>query len=187
MGMGIRKAGAKHFTSKTRKRAAALAMTGAAAVAAVVLAAPAGASPLAPRTAPAVTGTEHFQIMTTSGTSTRLSLIMYGLFTAPGVDHERSANLDTFVMAGGTFNVKHSNPVGPQTSNSKTCLFTESGHGTYTISGGTGKYKGISGHGKYTLTILDIQPKTKSGACNENAAPTAYQQVVDAVGPVTRP
>jgi hypothetical protein len=187
METGIKRADAKHFTGKTRKRAAVLAMTGTAAVAAVVLAGPAGASPLAARTAPAVTGTEHFQIMTTSGTSTKLSLIMYGLFTAPGVDHEGNGNVDTFALAGGTFKVRHSNPIGPQNFNAKTCLLTVSGHGTYTISGGTGKYKGISGHGKYTLTILDIQPKTKSGACNENAAPTAFQQVVDATGPATRP
>jgi hypothetical protein len=161
-------------------------MAGAAAATAVVLAVPAGASPLAPTTAPAVTGTEHFQIMTTSATSTRLSVILYGLFTAPGVDHVRSANLDTFVLAGGTFNVKHSNAVGPQTFNPKTCLFTFNGHGTYTITGGTGKFKGISGHGKYTLSILGLQPKKKSGACNQNAVPAAFQQVVDATGPVTR-
>jgi hypothetical protein len=187
MGMGTRSAGTNHFTSKTRKRAAIVAMTGAAVAAAVVLAGPAGASPIAPRTAAAVSGTEHFQIMTTSGTSLKLSLIMYGLFTAAGVDHEGNANVDTFFMAGGTFKVKHSHPVGPQTSNATTCLFTQSGHGTYTIMGGTGKYKGISGHGKYTLSILDLQPKTKSGACNENAAPAAFQQVLDATGPVTRP
>ena len=186
METGINKAGTRHFTGKARRRAAVLAMTVAAAGTAVVLAGPAGASSLAPRTAPAVTGTEHFQIMTTSGTATKLSLIMYGLFTAPGVDHVGTP-AGTFATAGGTFEVKHSVPVGPQTFNAKTCLYTDNGHGTYTIMDGTGTYKGISGHGKYTVTVLDIQPRTKGGTCDQKAAPTAFQQVIDGNGPVTRP
>jgi hypothetical protein len=161
-------------------------MTVAAAGAAVVVAGPAGASVLAPRTAPAITGTEHFQIMTTSGTATKLGLIIYGLFTAEGVDHEGTPTA-TFSTADGTFEVKHSSPAGPQRLNPKTCLSSDNGHGTYTIMDGTGAYKGITGHGNYTVTVLDIQPKTKSGGCDENAAPTAFQQVIDGNGPITLP
>jgi len=154
--------------------------------AAVAAAGPAGASSLAPRPAPAVTGTEHFQIMTTSGTATKVGFIMYGLFTAEGVDHEGTPT-GTFSTADGTFKVTHSIPAGPQTFNPKTCLSTDNGHGTYTITDGTGVYEGITGRGKYTVTVLDIQPKTKSGACDENAAPTAFQQVIDGNGPITSP
>ena len=186
METGLNKAGTRHFTGKARKRAAVVAMIIATTGAAGVAAGPAGASSLAPRPAPAVTGTEHFQIMTTSGTATKVGFIMYGLFTAEGVDHEGTPT-GTFSTADGTFKVTHSIPAGPQTFNPKTCLSTDNGHGTYTITDGTGAYEGITGQGKYTVTVLDIQPRTKSGACDENAAPTAFQQVIDGSGPITGP
>jgi hypothetical protein len=65
MDTGIKQAGArrfagmKRFPGTLRKRAAVLAMTGTAVASAVVLAGPAGASPLAARPS-AVTGAEHF-------------------------------------------------------------------------------------------------------------------------------
>ena len=55
--------------STGRKRAAMAAMVGAVVAAVVGLAVPAGASPIAARPA-AVTGAEHFQAMSTSGTAT---------------------------------------------------------------------------------------------------------------------
>jgi len=57
------------------------------------------------------------------------------------------------VLPGGTFKISHSPGKGPQTFNPKTCPLTVNQHGTYTVGHGTGKYKGISGHGKYQVTI----------------------------------
>jgi len=168
-----------------RKRAAVAAVAGAAA-AAVAVAVPAGASQLAAHGAAKVTGTEHFQIMTTSATSSKASTIAWGVFTAGGVDHMGNT-VDTIVFPGGSVKVKHSSGTGPQSFNPKTCLMQINQHGTYTFVGGTGKYKGITGHGKYTLSIVGIGAKTKSGACSQTAAPVAWQQVVDATGPVTLP
>jgi len=184
MGTGIRRAGIGRFASGTRKRAVMVAMTGAVVAAAVALASPAGAAPIPSRTA--TTGLERIQIMTTSGTSATLSVIADGLFTAGGVV-DQGVGMGTVVLPGGTFVLKHSKPVGPQTQNAKTCLYTDNGHGTFTLIDGTGAYKGISGHGKFTVSVLDIQPRSKSGACDESAAPAAYEQVIDAVGPATRP
>jgi hypothetical protein len=183
----IKKAGTNHFSGKTRKRAAVLAMTGAAIAAGVVLAVPAGASPLAPT---AVSGAEHFQAMTTSATANTQGVIAWGAFTAAGVDHENSSNAatstDLFTFPGGSFKVTHTTKsmAGGFT---KSCFASFTGKGTFKLSGGTGKYKGISGSGTFTFTDIGIAPKTKKGACNENANPIANQQVIAASGSVKLP
>jgi hypothetical protein len=169
-----------------RKRTAVFAMTGAtaAAVAGLALAGPAGASPTSPA---AVTTTGHVQIMTTSATSPTASAIAWtGSTAAAGVDHMGST-VDTIVFPGGSWRVKHSPGTGPQSFNPKTCLMLINQHGTYTILGGTGKYKGISGHGTYQLSIVLVGAKTKKGACSQTAAPVAFHQVVNASGPVKLP
>ena len=60
-------------------------------------------------------------------------------------------------------------------------------HGTYKILGGTGKYKGISGHGTYQLSIVGVGAKTKKGACSQTAPPVAFHQVINGSGPVKLP
>jgi hypothetical protein len=163
-------------------------MTGAtaAAVTGLVMAGPAGASPMAPSGAAAVTGTEHVQIISTSPTSPLASVIVWGPVTAAGVDHQGNT-VDTVVFPGGTWKVQHSNGTGPQTFNPKTCLFTANQHGTFKVLGGTGKYKGISGHGTYTVSVVGIGAKTKKGACSQTAAPVAQHVVVNASGPIKLP
>ena len=171
-----------------RKRAAVVAMTGAAAAAVtgLVMAGPAGASQMAPSGPAAVTGIEHVQIMTTSGTASTASTIVWGPVTAAGVDHMGNT-VDTIVFPGGTWKIRHSNGTGPQSFNPKTCLFLVNQHGTYRILSGTGKYKGISGHGTYQLSIVFLGAKTKKGACSQTAPPVAFHQVINASGPVKLP
>jgi hypothetical protein len=134
---------------------------------------------------PAASGTEHFQIMTTSATSTKASLIAHGLVTAAGTDVEGN-NVDTFKFAGGSFKVRHSAGKGPQHFSPVTCLLTVTQHGTYTIFGGTGKYAGIGGHGTYHLNILGVGARNAKGKCSMSAPPKAFQQVIDASGPAHR-
>lgn len=171
-----------------RKRAAFLAMTGAAALAVagtvIGLAGPAGASSATRRGSEADTGTEQFQIMTTSGTATTLSTMAYGVFTAPGVDH-MGKTIDTLVFPGGSIKIKRTAQIGYGTSG-PSCLSTAGEQGIYSFVGGTGKYKGIRGHGKYTVSILEISPKVKGG-CAQNATPRAFQEVINASGPVKLP
>ena len=144
--------------------------------AALWLAVPAGAS------STAVTGTEKFQIMTTSATSSTASVIASGVFTAGGVDKQGN-KVDTFVFSNGSFKVAHS---GPSTAhlNPRTCLLTIVGHGTFKITGGTGAYAKTSGAGTYKLSILAIAAKV-AGKCSMKKPPTAFQQVVKATGKVT--
>ena len=149
----------------------------AAAAAALWLAVPAGAS------SAHATGTENFQIMSTSATSNTSSVIATGVFTAGGVDHTGN-KVDTFVFSNGSFKVAHS---GPATAhlNPKTCLLTIVGHGTFKITGGTGAYAKTSGAGTYKLSILAVAAKNAAGMCSQKLPPTAFQQIVTASGKVT--
>jgi hypothetical protein len=181
--------------STWRKRAALAAMLGAVIATVVGLAVPAGASSLAARPA-AVTGTEHFQVMNTSTSNSPNSpLIAWGVFTAAGVDRQISSNaagtkgVDTFIFANGKFNVNHTAKTQRQSFNAKTCFFSFSETGVFTLSRGTGKYKGISGSGKYALSVIGIGPKLKSGACNpsQNARSIAQQQEIAGTASVKLP
>ena len=124
--------------------------------------------------------------MTTSGTASTASTIVWGPVTAAGVDHMGNT-VDTVVFPGGTWKVQHSNGTGPQSFNPKTCLFQANLRGTFKITGGTGKYKGISGHGTYAASVVGIGAKTKKGACSQTAAPVAQHVVVNASGPIKLP
>jgi hypothetical protein len=172
--------------SPGRKRAALAAMVAAAVATVVGLAVPAGASPLAARPT-AVTGAEHFQVMSTATNNSPSSpLIAWGVFTGAGVDREISSNpagtkgVDTFTFPNGRFKVTHTAKTQKQSFNAKTCFYSFSETGVFTLSGGAGKYKGISGSGKYALTVVGIGPKLKSGACNpnQNARSIANQQEI---------
>jgi hypothetical protein len=118
-------------------------------------------------------------------TPTSIARGEYRACTAAGADHQGNT-VDTIVFPGGSVKVKHSPSTGPQTFNPKTCLFTVNQHGTYSFSGGTGKYKGISGHGKYTISIVGLGAKVK-GTCSQTLPPVAFQQVIDASGTVKLP
>ena|SRR5689334_10577173 len=134
---------------------------------------------------PAASGTQHFQLMSTSATSSNAKIIAYGAaFTGSGVDHEGNGNVDKFVFKNGSFKVRHSNGKGPQTFNPKTCLLQINQKGTYTIvaGSGTGKFTGIHGHGTYHLQIVGIGAK-KNGKCSQKLPPVAFQQIIRASGP----
>jgi hypothetical protein len=135
----------------------------------------------------ATSGTENFQLMTTSATSPNGSIIASGVFTAPGVDHEGKHNTATFTFPSGTVSLKHSAGKGTQSFNPKTCLLTVNEHGTYTLTGGTGSYAGITGSGKYQLSILGIAARNSKGKCSMSKPPLAFHQVINASGPVSLP
>lgn len=131
---------------------------------------------------PATSGTEQFQLMNTSATSSNSSIIARGVFTAGGVDHSGS-KVDTVVFPKGSFKIAHSKGTGTQHFNPKTCLMTISEKGTYKLSSGTGAYAGISGNGTYQLSILAVGARS-GGTCSKTAPPVAFQQLIRASGPV---
>ena len=152
--------------------AGALALSGIAAAAAAPHAAQAGTS-----------GIERFQIMSTSANAIRDTVIAHGVFTAGGVDITTSNTTDTFKFPNGTIRVRHSAGTGPQCFNRRTCLLTVHQHGTYTLVGGTGKYAGISGHGRFHLDILAVAARSH-GKCDQNKPPAAFELIIRASGPV---
>ena len=131
----------------------------------------------------AVSGTEHFQLITTSATSNSARVITYGAFTAPAVDIMGSTT-DTFKIAGGSFQIKHGPGHGKQSFNPRTCLSNINERGNYTLGHGTGKYAGISGHGTYHLIVLLIAARSSKGRCSQTKLPLAFQQIITGSGPV---
>ena len=162
-----------------RKTTAALITAATTALATGAGLATASASPAAP----ASSGTEHFYLMTTSGTSNRSSLIAAGVFTAAGVDISTSATTDTVHLPGGTFKIHHPGDNGNPTVNPSTCLFTLTVTDAFSVGGGTGKYKGLTGSGKAVVSIVAILARSH-GHCSDNANPVAWHQTITATGHV---
>jgi hypothetical protein len=171
------------FKNHTRLMAAAGAVATAGVIATTgVMAAAAAAHPARAATS----GAESFQIMTTSATGAP-SVITSGVFTAAGADHEnQQANTATFVFSNGTVSLKHSPGKGTQSMNPKTCLLTVNQHGTYTLTGGTGAYSGVTGNGTYKLSILAVAARS-GGKCSQSKPPLAFHQVINATGTASLP
>jgi hypothetical protein len=132
-----------------------------------------------------VSGTEYFQLVSTSATSSTESVIAHGLFTDYGVDYSGNT-VDKVVLQKGSFKIAHSQGTGPQYFNPKTCLAIINQHGTYKIYNGTGKYRGIRGHGTYHFTLTFIGARA-GGKCSQTLPPVASQQIITASGKVRLP
>jgi hypothetical protein len=154
--------------------------------------APASASPAArPAASPAArpaaslsaSGTEHFQIMTTSETARTTHVIASGVFTAGGTDVSGNKS-DTIMFSGGTFKIRHFAGHGKQSFDPATCLLTINLHGTYKLKDGTGTYAGISGHGRYHLRVLSVAARNSNGKCSQRKQPEAFEQIIRAHGPL---
>jgi len=133
----------------------------------------------------AKSGFEHFQLVNaTVANNAPSSVIARGLFTAGGVDHPGN-KVDTVVFPDGTFKIAHSGGTGTPRFNPKTCLGVFALNGTYRLSGGTGAYAGIRGHGIYRLNITEVAARNAAGNCSNKLPPEAFQQIIRAQGPVT--
>jgi hypothetical protein len=128
-------------------------------------------------------GIERFQFMSTSDTSTTTTVIARGVFTAGGVDVTTSNTTDTLKFPNGTIRLRHSNPTGGVSFNPRTCLTTVNQHGTYRLVGGTGKYAGISGHGRFQLSVLAVGARSH-GKCSQTKPLVAFELIIRASGPV---
>jgi hypothetical protein len=130
-------------------------------------------------------GFEYFQLVNaTVANNAPTSIIARGTFTAGGVDHPGNT-VDTVVFPDGTFKITHSNGTGTPRFNPRTCLGVFALNGTYTLSGGTGAYAGITGHGIYRLSITEVAARNSAGKCSNKLPPTAFQQIIRAQGPVS--
>ena len=132
----------------------------------------------------AVTGTEHFQDVSASLTSNKSPVAAYGAFNAGGVDTQLGHRTDLFKFPGGSFLIKHKVTRSRQHFSKTACAGVERQRGTYKISGGTGKYAGISGSGHFRFRALIVARHTAHG-CSQ--PPVAFQVIIRAHGPVTLP
>ena len=145
--------------------------------------APASASPAASLSA---SGTEHFQIMTTSETARRTHMIADGVFTAGGTDVSGNKT-DTIIFSGGTFKIRHFAGHGKQSFDPATCLLSVNERGNYKVEDGTGTYAGISGHGRYHLRILAVAARNSNGKCSQRKQPVAFaRRLIACSGSTTR-
>jgi hypothetical protein len=91
-------------------------------------------------------------------------------------------------LSRGTISIKHFGKSHTTNSGSLALCYSKQVQtgGRYTVLGGTGAYKGITGSGTATVSFLDVQPIV-GGKCQQKAAPLATQGVIKASGPVTLP
>ena len=132
----------------------------------------------------AISGTQHFQIVSASLSGTRSRVVAYGVFNASGIDRSISNTRDTFTFPGGSFRVTHKVTHNRQHFSKATCAGVVHQRGTYKLSKGTGRYAGISGHGRFRVRVLLVTRHTSSGCGNR---PIAIQTVIRARGPVSVP
>jgi hypothetical protein len=125
--------------------------------------------------------TEHFQFVTTSASSPRASAIAWGVFTAGGTINVNSGLIR---FPRGTFRAIHHRTSGASQFNRKTCLLVSIEHGTYRLADGTGKYRHISGRGTYTSRVRAVLRRNAKGRCAQSKLPRAFQQMINARGPV---
>lgn len=133
---------------------------------------------------PATSGTEHFSLMTTQPSASKYVIIAHGVFTAGGVDISGSST-DTAKFGNGSFKIHHGAKVKivKEQFNPNTCLEEFIAKAKFTLGGGTGAYKGISGSGTATITDLGIA-KQSNGKCNQNANPAHNEETINATGHV---
>jgi len=153
------------------------AAVGAVSLAAVVV----GTSVTAASASTTAVRTEHFQFVSVSTSSNRDSAIAWGVFTAGGTINLNSGHVR---FPGGTFRAIHHQTSMTSELNRKTCLLVSVGHGTYRLTHGTGKYRHISGRGTYTSRVRAVLARNARGRCSQSKRPSAFQQIVNARGPV---
>jgi hypothetical protein len=155
-----------------KRRAALLAAAGIAALAVT------GATAAAASSAPS--GTEHWIAESTNPVSATATLIARGPLTVGG-----TINLETghVKLPGGTLTLSHHQVRGAQGESARTCLATLTSSGTYKVTGGTGRYRHVTGHGSYSLVAYAIVKKVK-GKCS-HSVPYAQTELLTATGPLT--
>jgi hypothetical protein len=135
------------------------------------------------------------------GYTTNLSIIDANVTVLPvkayGVVHTRGTlslagptnGTSSFIFRAGKLTVKHKQTSGTSqpTLNSRTCVFSQTEGGVYTVLGGTGKFWGAKGHGKYHLYFAIVFPRLKNGKCNtsQSAKPVRGKITFVAYGPLT--
>ena len=121
--------------------------------------------------------TQYFTAVQTSldGPTT---VVAAGPISATGTNVESTNHRGQFTFPDGTLTVNHRATTGKQTFDSRTCVFTNSETGTYTIIKGSGAYAHASGSGVYKSLVI-------GQGCDRNRPPTSFVFTIAAHGPLT--
>jgi hypothetical protein len=128
-------------------------------------------------------GTEHIQVMSTATAGGPASAIARGVFTAAGRADLGSAKIGTLVFPGGTITLSHRASRRTSQVDPRTCLNLLGQDGSYEITGGTGRYAGIRGHGTYQLSLEFVSARSHR-QCTAGSPPVAQQELLQLSGPV---
>jgi hypothetical protein len=119
------------------------------------------------------------------------NIILTGAISDHGKDHAgvagKNHTINKLILSKGSFEVDVAKLNPPTRLDTKSCTFSSSGTAAVPIvtGSGTGAYRGLTGTTKATLTLIGVLPKTKSGTCNQKAAPLAGFAWVKASGRVS--
>jgi hypothetical protein len=130
---------------------------------------------------PAPPNIEHWTVESTNPVSATAVLIARGPLTVGGTINLLTGHV---TLPGGTLTLSHKQSWGTQGQNPRTCLTTVTSSGTYTVTGGTGRYTRVHGHGTYRLTAYAIVTKV-NGTCATKVVPYAQTELLTATGPLT--
>lgn len=130
-----------------------------------------------------IRGIERISIVGTSIASPTASLIARGAFTGAGT-FTFSPTGGVVKLPRGSFTVTTARD-GRSIVDPTTCLVSHVYGTRYTLSNGTGAFRAITGSGVAHVSEYAILRRTSNGRCNQNGAPTAFQVVIRAAGPVT--
>lgn len=110
-------------------------------------------------------GTEHGQRATASG-------VVRASGTFRGHD-TRNARRDllTLRFPKGTITISAKEQSTKLTPNFSACTLSNIGHGTFTVTRGTGAYSGIVGRGRYTRHTVIVGARSSTGVCLGRTAP----------------
>lgn len=128
--------------------------------------------------------TETFSMITSSVPTG--SVIATGDFTTGGT-FTAKGRFQKVRFPNGTFElVQQSKPHKHGHLNATTCLYTQTGAGTYALANGTGAYKGISGSGKDSYVLRQVLARIKGVCAAPNTNVVALQFIETARGPASR-
>jgi hypothetical protein len=135
------------------------------------------------------------------GSTTNLSIILANTSVLPvkayGVVRTKGTlslggptnGTSSFVFRAGKLTVKHTQTSGGSqpTVNPKTCVASQTEGGVYTVVGGTGRFHGAQGHGKFKVYFAIVFPRLKNGKCNtsQSAQPVSGKISFLAYGPLS--
>jgi hypothetical protein len=142
-------------------------------VAAAALVACAAAATVAAASASATVPHDGSVSFVIGGDTNHPIVLVHGAINAAGKDDPKHNNYDVLSFAHGSMRIVHpeSQAKFVPKIDKKTCYATFTESGKFTLSHGTGQFAGIHGAGRYSAHGYGYLPRTKSGACNQNAEP----------------